>query len=283
MRAGVKFLLIAAAVAAAATCALLLRGPGGAADADVATVNAPSNRIAEAKADMKRTARLKRIAADKVEEIVQPKEKPVIDIDEEEEAKLAEEMVEVLNAIREALEANDFATLQKAIARMKALGLGASDGSGNWLSHIPEKLKLSAVSSLGWFGSEGIPELIEFLGDDNPEVAEQAMNQFELALQDFSLGDRGRAEIIKTVSQIITDSRDLDWILTTALDSRPSVGVETLSFISAKGTPEAREMVGDYIDFFTGGEGVRTAADAEQWLIDHPDEDWAEDFFGPVK
>lgn len=282
MRTIAKYMLLAAAAVVVAACALLLRGRASE-DSSGAAANAQSNRIAEAKADVKRPARRQRISASKVEEARRPAEKPTIDVDEEEEAKLAKEMVEVLDAIREALKANDFSMLQKAIARMKALGLKESGGKGSWLNHVPERLKLSAVSSLGWFGSEGIPELIEFLGDENADVAEQAMNQFELALQDFSLGDRGRAEIIKTVSQIITDSRDLDWILTTALDSRPSVGVDTFSFISANGTPEAREMIGDYIDFFTGGEGVRTAADAEQWLVDHPDEDWAEDFFGPIK
>ena len=286
MKTKTRYVLFAlAALAAAAVAAYRFLAPGDQpppTDAASTGVKArrpgPVAKGAQSKAAMRKARAEKRIS-----ESSQPREKPVVDVDPDADTELSEEMREVLESIREALEDNTFAKLQKALAKMKKSAMEASGGSGHWLDHVPKRVKLSALSTLGWFGGEAIPELIEFLGDGDADVAEQAMNQFELSLQDFSLGDRGRAEIIKTVSQIVTDKRDLDWILTTALDSRPSVGVETLSFVSANGTPEAREMVGDYIDFFTGGEGLRTASEARRWLELHPDESWAEAFFGPIK
>ena len=99
-------------------------------------------------------------------------------------------------------------------------------------------------------------------------------------MQDVSLGDRERAEVIKSVSTVLTDTDALDWMLSFAIDARHSVGIDTLVYISQNGTPEAREMVPTYLELFTGGEEITTAAEAKNWLEMNPDEPDDDEFYG---
>lgn len=209
-----------------------------------------------------------------------PREKPILaaDIDEEE---LDSAMREVLAQLRDALNDADLASARKAVAHLKASGGGtASAGTANWAKNVPKALLNAAVETLGYFGGDAIEDLLDFIADDDPDVAQNAIDQLELALQDFTLGDRDRAEVIKSVSTVLTDAETLDWMLSSALDARHSVGIETLAFIAEYGTPEAREMVPSYIDLFTGGEGGTTIAEAKAWLAENPDAPDDEAFYG---
>jgi hypothetical protein len=208
-----------------------------------------------------------------------PQEKPVLaaDIDEEE---LDSAMREVLAQLRDALNDADLASARKAVAKLKAAGGTATAGMANWAKHVPKALLNAAVETLGYFGGDAIADLLDFIADDDPDVAQSAIDQLELALQDVTLGDRERAEVIKSVSAVLTDAETLDWMLSSALDARHSVGVETLAFIAEHGTPEAKEMVPSYIDLFTGGEGGTTVAEARAWLKEYPDEPDDDAFYG---
>ena len=79
------------------------------------------------------------------------------------------------------------------------------------------------------------------------------------------LGDRDRAEIFKSLSRVLTDSEALDWMLSGVIDSRHSVGIDTFDYIAKNGTKEAKEMLPDYLDLFTGDEEVKTMEDARRW------------------
>ena len=210
------------------------------------------------------------------------REKPVIR-DLEEDEKLDSEMRAILNAIRDALNDADFKSLRKSLAKMRSAGAARGADASAWTTHIPRRLRSVAVEAIGYFGAEGIPELLDFVVDGDSEVAQDALSQLELAIQDLSLGDRGRAEIFKSLSSVLTDSEALDWMLSTATDARHSIGIETLMYIAQNGTPEAQKMVPDYIELFTGEEGISTVADANRWLSENPDEPDDEEFYGPLK
>jgi len=206
-----------------------------------------------------------------------PQEKPVLaaDIVEEE---LDSAMREVLAQLRDALNDADLASARKAVAKMKASGSTTADGKANWAKHVPTALRNAAVEALGYFGGDAIADLLDFIVDDDPDIAQSAIDQLELALQDLTLGDRERAEVIKSVSTVLTDAETLDWMLSSATDARHSVGVETLAFIAAHGTSEAKELVPSYIDLFTGGE-ASTIAEAKTWLSENPDAPDDEEFY----
>ena len=81
---------------------------------------------------------------------------------------------------------------------------------------------------------------------------------------------------------MLADSEALDWMLSGVIDSRHSVGIDTFDYIAKKGTKEAKEMLPDYLDLFTGDEEVKTMEDARKWLDNNPDEPDDEEFFGPL-
>ena len=208
-------------------------------------------------------------------------EKPDILLDSEEAAGLTELEKEILKALRDALDNNDFSSVCKVLELMKKSGSLAVGSKGHWSSGVNKFLRQSAVDALGWFGSGALPELTEFFGDADEEVARSAIDQFELAMQDVTMADYERAEVVKLAAKLITDKSDLDWVLSEAINARPSVGVETLLDISHNGTAEAKEMIPTYVELFTGYDNLITEDDICTWLEEHPDPSDAEEFWGP--
>ena len=209
-------------------------------------------------------------------------EKPEIRLDGEEEAGLTALEKDILKALRAALDNNDFSFVNKAVELMKEAGnMVAANGEGkgnikHWSVGVNKFLRQSAVEALGWFGSEALPELLEFAGDDDPDI-----DQFELAMQDVTLADYERAEIVKQAARLITNEDDLDWVLTEATNARPSVGADALLDIWENGTDMAKEMLPTYIELLTGYDNISTEADLRIWKEEHPDPDDAEEFWGP--
>ncbi len=217
----------------------------------------------------------------KIDESRATREKPVIE-ETDEEKELDEEMRQILSSIRKALSDADLRAIRSSIAKMRASALANGATKLNWTSRIPKVMRRAAVEAVGYFGVQAIADLLDFVVDEDAEVAQDAISQLELAMQDFSLGDRDRAEIFKSLSSVLTDSDALDWMLAAATDARHSVGVDTFSYISKNGTSEAKSMLSEYIDLFTGGEAT-TVADAETWLGNNPDQPDDDEFYGPIE
>jgi HEAT repeat protein len=149
---------------------------------------------------------------------------------------------------------------------------------------LPVYLRRKLVEALGWFGAEGMPEIVDFLGDENSEVAEAAIEQFELALEDITLGDRARAEIVAMASKALHDRDALERIFMEISNMRNSVAVPVLVDICKNGTDEARELSPETISFVTGtDEGeIVTVDDIQKWLGENPDGEDDEDLYGPM-
>ena len=206
---------------------------------------------------------------------------PVIEELAEEET-LDSEMRDILQSIRDALNAADFKLLRNALEKMKEAGAATGSGdAASWAAHVPKGIRCAAVEAAGYFGAEALPELLDYIVDIDSEVAQDALSQLELAIQDLSLGDRERAEVFKSLSSVLTDADALDWMLSSATDARHSVGVDTFVHIAQNGTPEAKKMVSEYIELFTGGEAT-TASEAQDWLRENPDDPDDEEFYGPL-
>lgn len=233
----------------------------------------------------KREARKKRTKKEAVKEWRESREKPVIEIDERDE-RLSEMEKELMKALQKAIDADNYQSVVAAIAQMKKyamekeLAAGGRKNGASWLSHLPASMKQAAVSALSWFGSDAILDLMDFMMDEDAEIAQDATTQFELAMQDATLADYERAEVIKRVCSAITDADTLDWVLITATDARHSVGVDTLIYIAENGTPEAKAMLPEYMEIFTGDDAIKTPSDLRKWLDENPDEPDDEDFYG---
>ena len=212
------------------------------------------------------------------------KAKPAIEISEEEKESLDELQKKILEDICTALDNDDFNAIQRAVARMRRMGMerARKAGSKDWTSFVSRALRSAAISALGWAGGDALPELAEFLADPDPELAQEAMDQFELSMQDFSLGDYAKAEIIKSVCSVITDEDMVDWMMMEAINARNSVGLSTLAYIAQNGTEAAKAKIPEYLEFFTGEE-ITTIEQAEQWYAENPDDPSVDDdLYGPI-
>ena len=208
--------------------------------------------------------------------------KPEIEITDEEEAQLDVLQKKLLQDIQLALDSEDFNSLVAALDRLRMLGVNAAQkgGSSDWARFTPAALRRAVVSALGWFGGNAIPELTGFLADPDPDVLQSAIDQFELAMDEGTLGDREKAEIIKRVATIATDDDLLEWIFAEAVDARHSVGIDTLVYIAQNGTEPAQGKVKENLEFFTGDDTIHTIEDAQRWLAENPDGEEDDFFYG---
>lgn len=226
------------------------------------------------------TARSFRRGARKSAKTVREKPK-MLELDDEEMGELTDLAKKLLLSLQAALDAEDFAQIQSIIAMIENSPKGVLSKSS---VGIPVYMRRKLVEALGWFGAEGMPEIVDFLGDENPEVAEAAIEQFELALEDVTLGDRARAEIVVMASKALHDRDALERIFMEISIMRNSVAVPTMVEICRTGTEEARDLMPETISFVTGtDEGeIVTVEDMEKWLGENPDGEDDEDLYGPM-
>ena len=212
---------------------------------------------------------------------VEPREKPkIIFLDDEEEKELTELAHKVLASLQAALDAEDFEQIRQILEMARSAPKGSL---GRSTQGMPVALRKRIVEALGWFSAQGLPELVEFLADADPDVYQMAVDQFEQALSDISLGDRDRAEIVKMASKVLTDRDVLERIFMEIPNMRNSVIVPTIKEICANGTPEAKELMPDTIEFATGEDNIVTTEDLDDWQRRNPDGPDDYDLFGPIK
>lgn len=212
---------------------------------------------------------------------VEPREKPkIIFLDDEEEKELTELAHKVLASLQAALDAEDFEQIRQILEMARSAPKGSL---GRSTQGMPVALRKRIVEALGWFSAQGLPELVEFLADADPDVYQMAVDQFEQALSDISLGDRDRAEIVKMASKVLTDRDVLERIFMEIPNMRNSVIVPTIKEICANGTPEAKELMPDTIEFATGEDNIVTTEDLDDWQRRNPDGPDDDDLFGPIK
>ena len=182
----------------------------------------------------------------------------------------------VMKDIQAALDANDLKSLRRALSRLTAST--KSGGLGGY-SKVPRSIRSAAVQALGWFGKDAAIDLMGFMADGDDEVAADAANLFELALQDVSLGDRERAEIVKATAKTLTDTDQLDTLLFTLNDMRNSVKADTVISILTEGTPQAKTTMLEQIEFYLDVD-VTTVEGAKKWAAQNPDDPDDEEFYG---
>ena len=99
---------------------------------------------------------------------VEPREKPkIIFLDDEEEKELTELAHKVLASLQAALDAEDFEQIRQILEMARSAPKGSL---GRSTQGMPVALRKRIVEALGWFSAQGLPELVEFLADADPDV-----------------------------------------------------------------------------------------------------------------
>ena len=197
----------------------------------------------------------------------------------DDEADLSDVQRSVLEEIQAALDADDLKALRKAISRFTA-SVG-NRGLGGY-ANVPRAIRSAAVQALGWFGKDSVVDLVDFMADSDEEISNDAFDQFEFALEDIDLGDRDRADIVKTITKALTDEDRIDTLLFNLNDMRNSVKVETAVAILTDGTDMAKSVLKDQLGLFFD-EGVETIDDIQKWYAENPDDPDDDDFYGGSK
>lgn len=183
----------------------------------------------------------------------------------EEDVELTDLQKKVLEEVRQAYSSYDFDRLLKAIALLNG-------GPGGILG-APVDLRRTILQALGRFGSKGLAEVVGFMGDPDPGVAQMAemtLNQAATQIDMFA-SDIERAETIRTLSKVVTDSSTLDTMFSQIKRMRNSVSADTLAYIMENGTPAAKESVRDITTFVTGDETIDTPEKVAEWKEANPD------------
>lgn len=163
-----------------------------------------------------------------------------------------------LDAIEEALDHDDF----KALA---ALAAEIQNSAG-------AEVRSEYVDALGVFGEKALIELLPFMADPDADIAENARDQWTMALSEVE-NEQKKCKYIESAMRILTDSDTLDTMMTELNDCDDRIAVQTIVDILASGTKQAVAAAKEQYEFVTGEEYVDFAT-AEKWLRENyvPDE-----------
>lgn len=192
--------------------------------------------------------------------------------DEERLSALAEHVIQQL---KDAAWNADLPRLQKLIA-----AIFANPRASLCMGSVPVAVRRQIVESLGMCGVAGLPELVEFIGDENPSVAKEALEMFETRVDDFSLSDVDRAPLIVAAAKIVSDPMELTGLMQNMTLLRNSLKVDVFAEILKSGTAAAQEAVRSKMQTLTGEENLTSAADGEDWLERNPDGENDDVWFG---
>jgi len=147
---------------------------------------------------------------------------------------------------------------------------------------VPKCMRMKAVEALGWFGKDTAIDVMEYMADADEDVASDARNAFEQALQDCEMGDAERSMLVKAAMQAINDGEQIDSLLSQLNDMRNSVKVQTIESILETGTDMAKQKMQEQLGDYTDSE-VTTRDDLKKWSVENPDDEGDAEFYGGSK
>lgn len=196
------------------------------------------------------------------------------------EALLNEVVEQLLNELSAAMQSGDAKRILEIIGKLKSIAYGARSsryGRGGGAVSLKHRI----LDALALAGPLGVGEVIDFLGDSEPVIAQTATDLLFKSLQDISIGDRVRAEIVVAAAEEMTDENRILRLYQEFIKMRHSVGVEALMAISTSGTAEAKAQLSKLISTFTRDISITDVSQLEAWLAENPDSNRDEWFYGP--
>lgn len=206
------------------------------------------------------------------------KEKPVLELQADEEAKLTDEEKMLLAELQAGLDANSLRRVAKVVDIIQKIQREKG------MDAVPVLLRSEAVEALGYFLPDSLTELIGFMADSDPDVLSDVMSQFESAIDDTSLGDRELSAIFKSVAKALEHEEALDALfMGIESDMRNSVAVETYLEILNTGSAAAKERIWESVEDFTGEDDIDSPEKLKKWLEENPDDEDDEEFYAGDK
>ena len=202
--------------------------------------------------------------------------KPTFQLSESDGLGLSESQRQLIEEIRKAIDADD---IQKLIVFIRKL-----QASEEWPDGIPLSVRKAASEALAWSGLEGLPSMVGFLADSDPDIRETAIDAFDDGFQEAN-GDRELSSLLVTACQAVTDGDAIETFLMELDNMRNSVAIETVKQIAQTGSSAAQAALKEAIEN-RFGEGV-TIETLDQWYNDpsgeNRDAPEDEDMYGPDK
>lgn len=155
-----------------------------------------------------------------------------------------------MDAISDALDEDNFAAVTALIADVQ--------------TSTNADVRSEMVDALGTFGKKALVELLPFMADPDPDVAENARDQWTMALGEIT-NERSKCKYIESAMGILTDEDALDSMMTELADCDDRLAIQTIVNVIATGTSQAVAAAKEQYEFITGEE-YTNIADAEAWL-----------------
>jgi len=214
--------------------------------------------------------------AERINETGKTRPNILADLERDEEAKLTAAERALLEELQNGVDANSLRRVAKTAEKIQKLIREKGE------KNVPVLLRSEAVEALGWFLPDSLADLLPFMADSDSDVLDDALTQFESALDDSEIGDRNLSDIVKSFAKVIDNEDALDALfMCVENDMRNSIAVETYREILKTGSPAAKSRVWESVEDFTGEDEVTTEAALEDWLKENPDDDDDEEFYGP--
>lgn len=116
------------------------------------------------------------------------------------------------------------------------------------------EVRKTAVAAAGWIGEEAMPELEAYLADEDPEVAEEALAQWELALQEIE-DEAKRLQMLKEVLLKTNDEGTCDYLSIHLITcENTDLAVKTIEDLIASEKSACRMPAKESYEWITGRE-----------------------------
>lgn len=194
----------------------------------------------------------------------------VVEVDSEDD--LSAPQLAALEALRDVHADNDLKAVRAALAKFPQV---AANGA-----RVPLVMRREAVEALGWYGMSAKADLVPYLEDPNPEVAESAMDKLLDAIESSELGDAELAKQVKEMLGSVSEETQLDRLLNQLDKMRNSVKAETYKYILQNVKGEYRTAVKDSLELNLGSDVEPTNESIDAWLIKNPDQPDDNENFG---
>jgi len=196
--------------------------------------------------------------------------RPDLKLEQEDEAKLTEQMRQIYREMQEAFDRDDKTRVFALVRRLQSLD--------EWPDGIPASVKRRALQSLAWFGASGLSEAVGFLADSNPEIRDLTIDTFEQQLADsWDLGDYKLGDTMKAMVKVVTDADALESFYEQLNNMRPSVRADVALGVYESGNETAikvfEQNMGDYMsssdfDAASSEYEVKSREDVEKYQKD---------------
>ena len=116
------------------------------------------------------------------------------------------------------------------------------------------EVRKTAVAAAGWIGEAAMPELEAYLADEDPEVSEEALSQWELALQEIE-DEAKKLQMLKEVLLKTKDEGTCDYLSIHLITcENTDLAVKTIDDLIASENSACKEPAKESYEWITGRE-----------------------------